>query len=94
MLLGCIADDLTGATDLALTLTRGGLRTVQLIWRRQGSFPLALAVAAWVAGAAYLLINALVQVTAFPVLAIMSFAPVYPLVLIFIAAVFWDVGGA
>lgn len=31
MLLGCIADDLTGATDLALTLTRGGMRTVQLM---------------------------------------------------------------
>ena len=29
MLLGCIADDLTGATDLALTLTREGLRTLQ-----------------------------------------------------------------
>ncbi|MEM9359566.1 MAG: 3-oxo-tetronate kinase, partial [Pseudomonadota bacterium] len=31
MLLGCIADDLTGATDLALTLTRGGMRTVQVM---------------------------------------------------------------
>ena len=31
MLLGCVADDLTGATDLALMLTRGGMRTVQLI---------------------------------------------------------------
>ncbi|MGI9523648.1 MAG: 3-oxo-tetronate kinase [Hyphomicrobiaceae bacterium] len=31
MLLGCIADDLTGATDLALTLTRGGMRTVQIM---------------------------------------------------------------
>jgi uncharacterized protein YgbK (DUF1537 family) len=31
MLLGCIADDLTGATDLALTLVRGGMRTVQTI---------------------------------------------------------------
>ena len=31
MLLGCIADDLTGATDLALMLVRGGLRTVQVI---------------------------------------------------------------
>lgn len=30
MLLGCIADDLTGATDLALMLTREGLRTVQV----------------------------------------------------------------
>lgn len=28
MLLGCVADDLTGATDLALTLTRQGLRTL------------------------------------------------------------------
>ncbi len=31
MLLGCIADDLTGATDLALMLTRNGMRTVQVI---------------------------------------------------------------
>ena len=31
MLLGAIADDLTGATDLALTLTRGGMRTLQVM---------------------------------------------------------------
>ncbi|MGF1649946.1 MAG: 3-oxo-tetronate kinase [Hyphomicrobiaceae bacterium] len=31
MLLGCIADDITGATDLALILTRSGLRTVQVM---------------------------------------------------------------
>lgn len=31
MLLGCIADDLTGATDLALMLTRHGMRTVQVM---------------------------------------------------------------
>lgn len=31
MLLGAIADDLTGATDLALTLSREGMRTVQMI---------------------------------------------------------------
>ncbi len=30
-LLGCIADDFTGATDLAATLVRSGMRTVQLI---------------------------------------------------------------
>jgi len=30
-LLGCIADDFTGATDLASTLVKGGMRTVQLI---------------------------------------------------------------
>ena len=29
MLLGCIADDLTGATDLSLMLSREGLRTIQ-----------------------------------------------------------------
>jgi uncharacterized protein YgbK (DUF1537 family) len=31
LLLGAIADDLTGATDLANTLVRQGMRTVQLI---------------------------------------------------------------
>jgi uncharacterized protein YgbK (DUF1537 family) len=31
LLLGCIADDFTGATDLANTLVRRGMRTVQLI---------------------------------------------------------------
>lgn len=30
-LLGCIADDFTGATDLASTLVRGGMRTIQTI---------------------------------------------------------------
>jgi 3-dehydrotetronate 4-kinase len=31
MLIGCVADDLTGATDLALMLSRGGMRTVQTV---------------------------------------------------------------
>ncbi|KTT56505.1 membrane protein [Pseudomonas oryzihabitans] len=31
LLLGCIADDFTGATDLANMLVRGGMRTVQVI---------------------------------------------------------------
>ncbi|MEZ5851309.1 MAG: four-carbon acid sugar kinase family protein [Hyphomicrobiaceae bacterium] len=31
MLLGCIADDLTGATDLAIMLTRAGMRTLQIM---------------------------------------------------------------
>ena len=31
MLLGCIADDLTGATDLAIMLTRSGMRTLQVM---------------------------------------------------------------
>jgi uncharacterized protein YgbK (DUF1537 family) len=39
MLLGCIADDFTGATDLASTLVRGGMRTVQLIGVPDGPAP-------------------------------------------------------
>ncbi|MEM1306870.1 MAG: 3-oxo-tetronate kinase [Pseudomonadota bacterium] len=31
MLLGCIADDITGATDLALMLSRSGMRTIQVM---------------------------------------------------------------
>ncbi len=44
MLLGCIADDFTGATDLASTLVRGGMRTVQLIGVPSGPPPEADAV--------------------------------------------------
>jgi uncharacterized protein YgbK (DUF1537 family) len=38
--LGCIADDFTGATDLANTLTRGGLRTVQVNGVPRADLPL------------------------------------------------------
>ena len=31
MLLGAVADDLTGATDLALMLAREGMRTIQVV---------------------------------------------------------------
>jgi 3-dehydrotetronate 4-kinase len=31
MLLGCIADDFTGASDLANTLGKGGMATVQFV---------------------------------------------------------------
>ena len=37
MLLGCIADDFTGATDLANTLSRRGMRTVQTIGVPKGA---------------------------------------------------------
>lgn len=40
MLLGCIADDLTGATDLALMLSREGLRTVQTTGLPEGDLDL------------------------------------------------------
>ena len=39
ILLGCIADDFTGATDLAATLVRQGMRTVQLIGVPSGPPP-------------------------------------------------------
>lgn len=39
MILGCIADDLTGATDLANTLTRRGMHTVQTIGIPKGAAP-------------------------------------------------------
>src|SRR4029079_6244446 len=39
MMLGCIADDFTGATDLGNSLVRGGLRAAQTI--RVPSAPLA-----------------------------------------------------
>ena len=39
MLLGCIADDFTGATDLASTLVRQGMRTVQVIGVPDGPAP-------------------------------------------------------
>jgi 3-dehydrotetronate 4-kinase len=43
-LLGCIADDFTGATDLANTLVRGGMSAVQVIGVPDGPLPQADAV--------------------------------------------------
>jgi uncharacterized protein YgbK (DUF1537 family) len=45
VILGVIADDFTGATDVASTLVRAGLRTVQVIGVPQGHAPQADAVA-------------------------------------------------
>ena len=39
LLLGCIADDFTGGTDLAGTLVRQGMRTVQMIGVPHGPPP-------------------------------------------------------
>lgn len=39
LLLGCIADDFTGGTDLASTLVKGGMRTLQVIGVPQGPIP-------------------------------------------------------
>ena len=57
-------------------------------WRlRQVSYYFIVAVAAWGACAASLLINALVHITSFPTLATGQFAAAYPLLLLFIAAI-------
>ena len=37
MLLGCIADDFTGASDLANTLAKGGMSTVQFVGIPKGA---------------------------------------------------------
>jgi uncharacterized protein YgbK (DUF1537 family) len=39
ILLGCIADDFTGATDLCNTLVKGGMRAVQLIGVPEAGYP-------------------------------------------------------
>lgn len=39
MLIGVVADDMTGASDVALMLARGGLATVQVIGVPQGDLP-------------------------------------------------------
>jgi 3-dehydrotetronate 4-kinase len=41
MLLGCIADDFTGASDLANTLTRGGMATIQFVGTPTSNAPAA-----------------------------------------------------
>jgi len=66
-----------------------------LLWqRRWPTYPLLVAGAAWGACVASLLIHAMIEATSFPVLTISSFAPIYPLVLVFIFAVFWDLAAA
>jgi hypothetical protein len=70
------------------------LRLVQCIRWRAVTFPFVLAAAAWGGALAYLLVNALVQVTSFNVIAVSTFAPIYPLLLIFVVAAFWDAAAA
>lgn len=70
------------------------IRLVQSIRNRRLTFPYVLAAAAWGGAFACLLINALVQVTSFPVTAVSTFSPVYPLLLVFVIAAFWDAGVA
>ena len=66
------------------------VRVAQCIARRQWTYPLTLAAAAWGGALAYLVILAILHVTSFPVLAIAYCASTYPLVLLFVAATAWD----
>lgn len=70
------------------------VRAAQLAWRRRLTYPFVLAVAAWGGCAACLLVCAVVHVTSFPAKATSYFAPAYPLLLLFAAAVALDAAGA
>ena len=68
------------------------VRLTQFARNRELTFPLVLAIATLGGSFAYCLINAIVHVTSFPVIAVSTFWPIYPLLQIFTVAVFWDLG--
>ena len=70
------------------------IRTGQVIFSRQLTHPFVLSVAAFGGVTSYLLINAIVHVTSFPLTAVSTFSPIYPLLLIFMVAVIWDASTA
>ncbi|AOS44948.1 hypothetical protein Verru16b_02017 [Lacunisphaera limnophila] len=61
-----------------------------LVLHRRWTFPFTVAAAAWGAVAASVLMHAMIEASSFPVHTISSFAPVYPLVLVFISAMAWE----
>lgn len=67
----------------------GALSAGYALVRRRWTFPLTLAIAAAGACAASLVIHAVVQATSFPVKTVTSFAPIYPLLLVFVIAMAW-----
>jgi hypothetical protein len=68
----------------------GLVRATQAIMTRRLTYPLVLALAAFGGFVAYLLINALVHITSFSVIAVSTFWPLYPLSQVFMVAVIWD----
>jgi len=66
------------------------IRVIQIYWTRELTFPLVLAAAAWGGSLGYLLLNALIQVTSFSVISVLTFWPVYPLLQVFTVAAFWE----
>ena len=77
-------------TLVCLALASSTLGLVLAVWRRRWTYPLTIAVAAFGACAASILIHAAIQVTSFPVRSVTSFAPIYPLLLVFVSAAGWD----
>ncbi|MBW7895634.1 MAG: hypothetical protein H3C27_11015 [Opitutaceae bacterium] len=78
---------------LGLVCVAGAFSFVGLLlagWRRRWSYPLTLAAAAAGVCAASILIHAAIEATSFPVKSVTSFAPIYPLLLVFVVAAFWD----
>ena len=67
------------------------VRAAQLAWQRRFTYLFVVAAAAWAACAAYLLLNALVHVTSFPTLSAVYLHAAYPLLLLFVIAIFLDV---
>ena len=67
------------------------VRLTQCVRNREFTFSLVLAIATLGGGIAYCLVNAVVHVTSFPVIAVSTFWPIYPLLQIFSIAVFWDI---
>jgi len=70
------------------------IRTGQVIFTRRLTLPFVLTVATLGGVAAYLLINAVVHVTSFPLTAVSTFSPIYPVLLVFIIAAAWDASAA
>lgn len=67
------------------------MRAGQLAWQRRLSYAFVLAAAAWGACATTILINALIQVTSFPVRSVAYLDAAYPLLLLFAITVLLDV---
>lgn len=80
----------TMMTLLAAAHVLFALRLLQLLRARTVTFAFAAAVAAWGGTFAYILLNALVHVTSFPVIAVSTFAPIYPWMSLFVVLVAWD----
>jgi hypothetical protein len=67
------------------------IRLAQLAGRRRLTYAFVLAAAAWEGCAAIVLMDALIHVTSFPTLSVVYLHAAYPLLLLFVVAIFLDV---